>query len=219
MKMIIKKYYLVPFIVFLILFSLKALGLKSPNSPLENIFIVIGGVLILSLIVGTIYYFQDTKWGPAKREKKFSKSPFTDLFGIGFKREGDFMMGKINGYTTIVMYTWQMGKPSIVIDILFDPWVSDHFLTMKEVIALEKKNKGSNLWKANQLDWTRNSIRHVIEYNFSSPSFQKIIAKAEEMSGVLLKEGLHPISYERNEEIIPELIKAIENEKTMKISG
>ena len=218
MKSIIKQYYFFPFILFLILFVLQAFVLKSPNSPLQNALIVVIGALVLSFIVGTIYYFQDTKWGRAKREKKFSKPPFKDLLIIGFKRKGDFIMGSINGYTVIVMYTWHTGKSAIKIDILFDPQFSSRFLTMDEVIQLEKRNKKSNLWKANQLNWTRNSIEHLIEYNFSPPDYTEILTKAEEMVGILIKEGLNPISYEKNEEVMPELIKAIESEKKKKTS-
>lgn len=216
MKMIIKKYYLFPFIGFLVLLALKTWGIKSPNSSLENNMILLGGALLLSLIVGTIYYFQDTKWGPAKREKKFSKSPFKDLIDVGFERKGDFIVGKINDYATIVMYTWESGKPGIKIDLLFNPKPSTDFLTMRDIDQLEKRNK--NMWK-NTFYWTRNSIGQLIEYNFSPPSFQKIIAKAEKMSDILIKEGMRPISYEENEEIIPELIKALEDEKKTRATG
>lgn len=216
MKMIIKKYYLFPFIGFLVLLALKTWGIKSPNSSLENNMILLGGALLLSLIVGTIYYFQDTKWGPAKREKKFSKSPFKDLIDVGFERKGDFIVGKINDYATIVMYTWESGKPGIKIDLLFNPKPSTDFLTMRDIDQLEKRNK--NIW-TNTFYWTRNSIGQLIEYNFSTPSFQKIIAKAEKMSDILIKEGMRPISYDENEEIIPELIKALEDEKKMRATG
>src|SRR5262245_6516169 len=109
----IKQYYFFPFVGFLIMLGLKTINIKSPNSPLENAMILIGGALLLSLIVGTIYYFLDTRWGPAKREKKFSKSPFRELLDLGFKREKDFIVGTVNGFTTIVMYQWPGGRSAI----------------------------------------------------------------------------------------------------------
>jgi hypothetical protein len=213
MKSIIKQYYFFPFILFLILFVLKTFAIKSPNSRLQNILIVVIGALAGSIIVGTIYYFQDTKWGPAKRKKRLSKSPFKDLIDIGFERKDDFIVGKINDYTTIVMYTWESGKPGIKIDLLFNPRPSTDFLTARDIDQFEKRHK--NVWK-NPLYWTRNSIGQLFEYNFSPPSFKKIIVKAKEMSDILIKEGMRPISYEENEQVISELIKAMEGEKTNK---
>lgn len=111
------------------------------------------------------------------------------------------------------MYTWESGKPGIKIDLLFNPRPSTDFLTTRDMDQFEKRHK--NVWK-NPLYWTKNSIGQLIEYNFSPPSFKKIIAKAKEMSDILIKEGMRPISYEENEQVIPELIKAMEDEKTNK---
>ena len=216
MKAIIKQYYFIPFIGFLILFSLQGLGLKSPNTFLENTLIVIGGALLLSLIVGTIYYFLDTKWGPSKRKKKLLKPPFSDLLAAGFQIQEDFILGTIDGYTVIVMFTWPGGKSAIQVDVLFDPRISNHLISMEDVDQLEKRNKRSNLWANNSFNWTRNSIGHVIEYTFKAPSHQKVLEKSKEMTGILMREGLRPISYEKNEEIMPKLVAAIEREKKEK---
>lgn len=213
MRSTIKKYYLFPFLFFLAAFIIRALTTKSPNTPLENTLIVIGGALLISLTIGTLYYFLDTRWGPSQQVKKLSKSPFKDLVQMGFKQEDNFIIGQMNGYTTIVSYTWHTGKHGIRIVVLFNPRFSDRFLTYKELIAIEKRNKKSNLWKNNSIVVTRNSIEHIIEYSFKAPHYTKVLAKAEELSAILIKENLQPVSPEKNEELIPELEKAIEDEK------
>lgn len=213
MKSIIKQYYLIPFIGFLVLFSLKGFSLKSPNTFLENALIVTGGALLLSVIVGTIYYFVDTKWGPSKRKKKLLKPPFSDLLAAGFQIKEDFILGSIEGYTVIVMYTWPEGKSAIQVDVLFDPRISDDFISMEDVDRIEKRNKKPGVWANNNFNWTRNSIGHVMEYTFKAPSHQKILDKSKEMTGILMKEGLVPISYEKNEEIMQKLEAAAETEK------
>ena len=216
MKKIIWHYYFIPFVGFLLLLALKGLGLKSPNSFLENVVIVVGGALLLSAVVGTIYYFLDTKWGPAKQKRKLLKPPFSDLLASGFRTEENFVVGAVNNYTVVVFYTWPGGKSAIQVDVLFDPRTGTDFRSMGDVIELEKRNKKSSVWTDNNLHWTRNSIGHSMAYTFKAPSHQKILSKAEEMIGILNSEKLRPISYEENEQLMPGLLNHIEDETNKK---
>ena len=198
---IIKRYYLFSFIGFLILFAIQGIGIKSPNTPLENFLIVLVGAFVLSAIIGTLYYFQDTKWGPKKREKRFSKTPLKQLLESGFKREGDFVTGTVEGYTVIVVYVWPGGKSAINIDVLFDPRFLGGFHSPADIKQIEKRNKKSSTWTNNNYLWTLNSIGLQLEYTFTPPSAEKVITRTKELVDILVKENLKPITLEQTEEV------------------
>jgi hypothetical protein len=218
MKKIIRQYYLFTFVGFFVVFSLQSLVVKSPNSFLENLLIAGAGALVLSLTIGTIYYFLDTKWGPAKREKRFSKPPFTELIDAGFQRENDCVIRTIDGYSVMVMYTWHTGKPAIEVTVLFDPRYLDGFFTGDDINQFEKRNRDKRWWSARTFSWARNSISHSLEYNFSPPSYRKVIASAEAIIEILIREGLRPIGRDKSEEILPDLINEIEKGKGKNVS-
>ena len=198
---IIKKYYLFPFVGFIILFAVKTIGVKSPNTPQENFLIILLGALLLSTIIGTIYYFLDTKWGPKKREKRFFKTPFKQLLEGGFRREDDFITGTVNGYTIIVMYVWPGGKSAINIDVLFDPRFLHGFLSAEDIRQIEKRNKKSSFWTNHNYLWTLNSVGLSLEYTLTPPSAEKVITRAKELVDILIKEGLKPITLKQSEEV------------------
>ena len=198
---VVKKYYLFPFICFVITLAAKTIGIKSPNTPQENLLILLIGALSLSAIIGTLYYFLDTKWGPKKRERRFSKSPFKQLLEGGFRREGDFAIGTIRDYTVIVMYVWPGGKSAIKIDVLFDPRLSDNFFSDDDIRQMEKRNKKSSFWTNQNYSWTLNSVGYLLEYAIRPPSDKKVISKAQEMVDTLIKEKLKPISLKKTDEI------------------
>lgn len=213
---VIKRYYLFTFIGLTILFTLKLIATTSSRTLQEDLLIILAISLPSSLIIGTLYYFQDTKWGPKKREKRFSKTPFKQLLSNGFKREANFAIGNICGYTVIIAYTWHTGKPAINIDVLFDLRSLNDFITPEEIKQIHKRNKRLSIWSNHNFSWTRNSIGHLIEYSFDPPSYKHVIVKAEEMIAILIKEGLKPISLDQTKEIIPPSIDETDSAKLHK---
>jgi hypothetical protein len=172
---LLKKYYFFPFVSFIILFCIKAIGIKSPNTLQENVLLVLVGALSLSAFVGTLYYFLDTKWGPKKREKRFTKTPFKQLLEGGFRREEDYILGTVNCYTVIVRYVWPGGSSAVKIDVLFDPRCSSSFISPDAIKQIEKRNKKSSFWSTDNYLWTLNSVGLLLEYSINPPSAQKVI--------------------------------------------
>ncbi|MFT3701708.1 MAG: hypothetical protein QM802_05035 [Agriterribacter sp.] len=198
---IIKEYYLVNFIVFFIVFGLRGIATKSPNTLLENFLIVLIGSLILSALVGTIYFYIDARWGPNKREKRFSKVPFIQLVEKGFKRTGDFLIGTVDGYTVMIMFVWPLGQSAVKIAVLFDPASLAASTSYDDIEQIEKRHKKTGIWKNQEHEWTRNSVSFSLGYNFNPPSAETVIAKAQEMTDMLIKENIKPVSIEKLEDI------------------
>ncbi len=168
----------------------------SLNRTLVNGLICLSGALFGSVTIGTIYYKLDTKWGPAKRKKIFLKSPFTELFQNGFARHNDMAVGTINGYTVIIFYTWLARKSTIRLSILFDVGFSVY--PAKDVLKdIINRNQPVNRFSSLAHEWTMNSIGCTFEYNFKPPSYEKMMAKTEELTALLLREGLIPQSLEK----------------------
>ncbi|OJY98274.1 MAG: hypothetical protein BGP13_11585 [Sphingobacteriales bacterium 40-81] len=190
----IKKYYLVPAVAFLVPFLLGIIFIKSPNSFLVNLLIIFSGALISSLLAGTIYYLQDTKWGPAKREKRFSKSPFRELLLNGFTRENNFVIGYISKYPVIIIYNWGLEKPSVNIHIFFNSHYRGRKLAFEDTAEIEKRNLKKTMWSNHNYFWRENSIAHFIAYNFSPPDYEKVLSKADEIINMLRNEALQPIN-------------------------
>lgn len=198
---IIKGYYLFPFVGFLILLTIKTIGIKSPNTPLQNLLILMGGALLLAAIVGTIYYFLDTKWGPRKREKRFGKPPFRELLQQGFTRVDHFLAGTAKGYTVVVQFVWPGGKSAIRVDVLFDPRPLGSILSQQDLKELEKRYRKSSIWNDQRYEWTANSLGLLMPYNFSPPKAQAVLEKAKELVDILTRERLQPITLEQTEEL------------------
>ena len=193
---IIRKYYLTFLVGFLLLLSLNIFRKDSPNSTWANGLICVAGALFGSIILGTFYYKLDTKWGPAKRKKVLLKSPFTELFQNGFTKHGDMAVGDSSGYTVIIYYTWLARKSTIRLSILFDMSFTVYPATdlLNDIV---NRNQPANRFSSLAHEWTRNSIGCTFEYNFKPPSYEKLRGKTEELTAILFREGLLPLSLEK----------------------
>ena len=195
MNKIIRRYYLFSFLGFFVLFLITYLPRKSPNNTWINVLICLGGALLISVICGTIYYLQDTKWGPAKRKKRMDKSPFLEFYDYGFTRMEDYARGNIDGYEVLVMYAWWPGgKPAVRIDVLFDMGPATKDSSMSHINHLSKRIKSPNGWHDPMYEWNRNSLGVVYSYTFSPPSFKRLMKKINELIEVLKREGLSPMN-------------------------
>jgi hypothetical protein len=197
----IRRYYLPLFVGSLLFLSVKTFTTPSPNRIAVNVLICIAGALVMSAILGTLYYMLDTKWGPAKRKKILLKSPFTELFKNGFQKMGEVAVGQVNGFTVLVFYTWQAGgRPVIKLDILFD--IGFHVHPENDVLkVIVNRNPPTNRFSSLAHEWTKNSIGCRFEYYIKPPAWQKLTAKAEELTEILLREGLEPMSIEKAREL------------------
>jgi len=193
---IIKKYYLGSFVGFLLFLLLTLFTRDSQNSNQVKGLICLGGALTGSIIVGTLYYLVDTKWGPAKRKKVLLKSPFTELFQNGFSKHNDMLVGTIHGYAVIVHYTWLAGKSTIQLVILFDVGFSV-YATEDLLHSIIHRNQPANRFSNLAHEWHRNSISCTFEYHFRPPAYEKLMAKIEELIAILLREGLIPLSLDK----------------------
>jgi hypothetical protein len=190
----IKKYYVATFAGFFVGTLVKELLSKSNNTLPKSLLIAFVTGLVISLIAGTLYYFQDTKWGPKKRNKLFTKRPFSDLLMNRFIQKDDAVVGIINGYTVTVAYTWPNGHSAIAVNVLFD---KDFTALYKGSIAdIKERNKPKKgLFPENYL-WNEASIGYLIPYNFGAPSYDKVLSTAEMMIEVLRAERLPAVGYE-----------------------
>jgi len=149
--------------------------------------------VLASIIVGTLYYMNATRWGPAKRKKRLLRSPFTELFQNGFTKQGDMAIGNIQGYTIVIHYIWLSGKSAIRLDALFD--VGFHVYDSEDVLKdIINRNPPANRFSDLAHEWTRHSISCMFEYHFNPPSYEKLKAKAEEFASILLREELVAIT-------------------------
>jgi hypothetical protein len=205
MKKNLAAYYLIPFTGSFIAFFLKIITSNSVRSLQENIFLSLFFALIASLIIGTIYYLYDTKWGPQKRTKSLSKSPFKELKEYGFQEYEDFITGFVNNYTVFVSYVWFTGKPAINIEVLFHPKSSGQFLTLQELKQLRKRNRITNFIKDKEYSWQRNAVGYLMEYNLKPPTYEKVLEKACHITEILIREHLKPITKEETEFVLKEL--------------
>lgn len=200
----ISRYYIGPLVAFILIFFIGLPTRASTQAPWLIVAIKSGGALFLAAVVGTLHYLQDTKWGPSKRRKMMLKSPFAELFQNGFARYGDVAIGKVQEYTTLVSYTWSAGRSVIKMDILFDIGFQV-FNTDEALQVIINRNPPANRFSSLAHEWTRNSIGCKFEYAFKAPSYERLRAKAEELTGILRREELIPMSID----------KALQIEKTV----
>jgi hypothetical protein len=193
---IVRKYYVGLFIGFLVMCTIISVVRKSHNNFAENAVIIVAASFFASLVCGTLFYLQDTRWGPRKREKRLLKSPFKELFENGFTRKGNLAVGMVNGYTMVIMYIWDGGKPAIKVDALFDLGISTDPDTENMIREISKRNKPSNAVFDQPYAWTKNSIGYRLEYSFSPPSYKEVVKKVEKLTEVLIRERLRTMSLE-----------------------
>jgi hypothetical protein len=205
---IFRSYYLPWFIGLSIIFGLKILFSNSPNSLLNNIIFCLSLSLGISGIVGTLYYFEDTNWGPKRRIRKMKKSPFKEFLELGFTEGKESIVGKIEGYTITVTYLWigYSGKPSIDMRIFFNPIKNNSIIPKYYFKELSEKYKRDFLWNIN-------GISYEWEFNFFPTKFSIIMNKIKDGLAILKKENLGPIGENELEKLIPEMEKQSEKEK------
>jgi len=192
---IIKKYYLSFFVGFLLFLLFTLYTNDSQKSKQAKGLICLFGALGGSIFFGTIYYMVDTKWSPAKRKKMLLKPPFTELIENGFSKHNDMLVGTHKGYTVVIHYTWYPRKSTIRLIVLFDVGFSVH-ATGDLLNSIFHRNQPVNRFSSLAHEWYRNAISCTFEYYFKPPSYEKLIAKMEDFTAILLREGLIPQSLE-----------------------
>ena len=168
--------------------------------------------IVLTLFVGTIYYFSDTKWGPNERNKRFKKSPFKELLEIGFEEKENRLIGTFNDYQILAQYHWSgsEGKPSIVLHTLFNPKIDNRFVTESKIKDLNKK------YKKQQCNWAINSVFNEWSFNWRPPKFDKIEEFLFNSVKYIREENFEPISLSEAEKIHSEYLDFFEKEKNKK---
>ena len=171
------------------------------------------GALIVTFTIGIVIN-RISKNEPLKREKLFSKSLFKTFIKNGFERKDDFLLGIFQNYSTIIEYT-SASKQIIRVIVLFDPYSKGQKLSNEERDQFSKKNSNENLFQGKQYIWTNNSIIYDFEYVFTTPSYDEIMCKIEDMINILAHEKLKPISYDNMQMLLSALIN--QEEKSNKI--
>src|SRR6185436_4450566 len=131
-------YYFYPFVLLLVVLSANALTGKSVNTPAESFMNAVIFALIGSLLIGTIIFFYDTKWGPGKQLKILSKSPFSELKEQGFYVQDESLVGNVKEYTVMVSFNWESGRSAISVAVFFNPLRDSQYLGEEELRNLDK---------------------------------------------------------------------------------
>ena len=198
--------YLYPFAGLLVVLLIHAFTGESIHSFWGNIFIAVVFAFVGALLIGTFTFLYDTKWGPNKRIKILNRSTFKELQNAGFRKRDDFLWGIINGYTTVLSFTWETGKSAILVQVLFDPRKdAGHYLTLQELKAIAGRRRSATAWGENKYLWERNALGYHIEYSFIAPSPDKVLGIADELVGILQKENLKSITLAETEEMLPDM--------------
>jgi len=206
---ILKTYYLYQWIVFSILFLISALFRESVNPLSKDILVSQIIAIILTLFVGTIYYFLDTKWGPNERTKRLKKTPFKELLEIGFEVKENQLIGTFNDYQVLAQYQWSgtNGKPSIIIYTLFNPKIDHRFIPEIKIKDLNKK------YKKQRYNWTINSVSYEWSFNFRPPKFEKIEEFLVDSVKYVKEEKLEPMTLSDTDKIHSEYLAFLEKNK------
>ena len=210
MKDIIKKFYLFPFVGFLILFTLIVIGAVIKSGFIQPVYwyfaVAISGALFLAVLIGTVTYYKNDKIGPNRRQKFLLMSPFTDLFANGFTLRDDAAVGIIKGYTVIVGYEWNP-EEHFDIKVLFDPIFKDNTFTPAEQekhyniqIYNTKKN---TTWIRQTLFWGQCFMSCEMKLGFKLPKYEKVNKEINLMIDILQKGDLKPVGLEFYEKSFP----------------
>jgi hypothetical protein len=191
---IIKKYYLATFAGMFAATLIKQFLSKHTGTIYNSLLVAIVAAFLMSLVVGTVFYFQDIKWGPKRRKKLFNKSPFSDLLMNRFVQEDDAVVGVIDGYNVAVLYTWPNGSWAVSISVFFDVDFAERYRGGTENI--KERNKAA---EKEGCTWDEGVINYLIDYSFKLPSYEKVISKAEMMIGFLKAEGLPAAKFDDTE--------------------
>ncbi len=146
--------------------------------------------LSISILFGSLFYFYDIYFGPKKRISELNKYPFTEFLKIGFERKENYLIGKINGFVTIISYDWRgkNGFPSVYGIIIFEPKIKGKFLNNYDLNKFQKSIKDKfNFWEFGQLrtEWS---------YIKGKPNHKLIIEKLKKNSNLISKKGIREIS-------------------------
>ncbi|MBR9833146.1 hypothetical protein GYB57_13445 [bacterium] len=191
---VFKSYYLFPWVGLALLFLLKGLLGNSVQPLIDTI--VTGQIFafILALIVGTIYFYVDTIWGPKERKKRLQKPPFKELQAIGFKKQDNSLIGKFSGYEVLANYNWSgsSGKPSVSLHILFNP--NNNIMDIETIKQLNKK------YKKEKIVWGLDNLTKEWDFNFKPPKYEKVYSFLTSAIQILKNEKLQPIKLEQLKE-------------------
>jgi len=206
---ILKTYYLVPWIGLSILFLIRALFGKSVKPLSEDIIVGQIFALVLTLFVGTIYFFLDTKWGPKERKKRLKKTPFKELIKIGFEEKENQLIGTYHNYQILAKYQWSgsEGKPSIILHTLFNPKKGDEFIHESKIKDLNKK------YKKHRIKWGLGNAFYEWSFNFCPPKFEKIEAFLVDSVKYAKEEKFDPITLTDTEKLNTEYLDYLEKKK------
>ena len=187
-------YYFYPFVLLLVVLSANALTGKSVNTPAENFMNAVIFALIGSLLIGTIIFFYDTKWGPGKQLKILSKSPFSELKEQGFYVQDESLVGNVKEYTVMVSFNWESGRSAISVAVFFNPLRDSQYLGEEELRNLDKLYRPQGYPSYKEYIWLKNGVVGLLKYNFIPPNHDKILQTASELIEILKIERLRPIS-------------------------
>jgi hypothetical protein len=197
------KTFLVLYLVFWIALSLIAYKPEKGVGFLTSILIAgVGSIIIAAIFVYTIYYSF-----PKEMEAIFKRKTYQTLMQNGFVRDGYTLIGLVKNYTVIVDYSIKnfRSRPALSVTVLFDPLSWGYLPNEEEFKTLLKRNDEEIIFgKQNQ--WTFDSISYNVLFGLiRQPSYEKLMAKAEKLVGVLIRNKLKPISLQRLNEITPEI--------------
>jgi len=168
--------------------------------------------IVLAAIVGLIYFYADTKWGPNERRKRLRKSPFKELRQLGFEEKDNQLVGTFEYFQILAQYNWSgsNGKPSVMLHALFNPKRTNGFIPMDKIDHLNKKHKKE------QLIWSINSISREWNFNFKPPKFEAIESFLPLATTLLKEEQLEPLTLEESDAMEAEYLAYLEKQKNQK---
>ena len=187
------KTFLILFLVFWIVFTLKAYKPEKGIFLNESLMVASVGSVIISIVIVVIINNL-----PKQTEKIFERKTYQTLIKDGFRRHNDSLIGVYKNYTAILNIQWNLKtRPLIEITILFDPESYGHYFTKDEFGAIVEKNTNKD-WYGLQNKWTINSVSGYVLFGFfREPSYEKIINKVNQLIDILIAEKLCPISDEQ----------------------
>ncbi|WP_146035239.1 hypothetical protein [Formosa algae] len=161
------------------------------NMEIHGFFDILILIIGLSIFLGTLFFVYDTYIGPNQRIKKLKTDKFTDFRKVGFKTEKDYLIGKINGYTVIISYSWRNrnGTESLITIILFDPRIDGKHLNSYDLNKWQESIKDDyNYWEYGRLftDWP---------YINGNPNLKSVLKKLDKNTKLISRKGLQKIEF------------------------